>query len=196
MRRAYLGFILSAACAATAVPAAGQTMSDSFNFIKAVRSGDGTTVQSLIGAPGSTVTRSRDGNSGETALHIVIRRRDVAWTGFLVDKGVDPEISDKSGDTALGLAARLGFTEGVRALLAGGAKVDGKNGRGETPLIIAVQNYHIPVVQLLARQGASSSATDNVGLSARDYAARDRRAAPMLRILDARRAAPAAKPRP
>ena len=135
---------------------------------------------------------ARDSGTGENGLHIAVRRRDAAWTGFMVGRGVDPNVPDKSGDTPLGLAARLGFTEGARTLIAGGARVDGANPRGETPLILAVQNGKLDMVQLLVRQGANPDKADGAaGYSARDYARQDRRRAAILRALDERRAPPA-----
>ena len=188
-------FILlaAAALAGVATPLAAQSVvPDSFAFLKAVREGDGGKATALLSAPGSTVASARDAGTGENALHIAVRRRDAAWTGFMVGRGVDPNVPDKSGDTPLGLAARLGFTEGARTLIAGGARVDGANPRGETPLILAVQNGKLDMVQLLVRQGANPDKADGAaGYSARDYARQDRRRAAILRVLDERRASPA-----
>lgn len=170
-------------------PAAAQAMSDSYNFIKSVKDGDGAKVQALLAAPGSTVARSRDPGTGESALHIVVKRRDVNWTAFLLQRGVDANAGDKTGETPLGLAARIGFSEGARMLIAGGAQVDGANKRGETPLIIAVQGRRLDMVQLLMRAGANPEKTDSAaGYSARDYAKQDPRAATILRVLDEKRA--------
>lgn len=191
--------------AAAASPLAAQTASDSSTFIKAVREGDYRTAVALLGTPGSTVAKSRDSASGDTALHITIRDRDAGWTDLMLSKGVDPNASNRTGETPLGLASRLGFEEGARLLIGGGARVDGSNNSGQTPLIIAVQNMQmapgarIQLVQMLVRQGASPDKTDNVGLSARDYARQDRRSAAVLRALEEKRPparAPAGPSRP
>lgn len=179
-----------------ATPALAQTLPDSQAFIKAVREADGAKATALLAAPGSTVVSARDGSSGENALHIAVRRRDGAWTSFMAGRGVDPNAVDRSGDTPLGLAARLGFTDGVRTMIAAGARVDGGNARGETPLILAVQNRRLDLVQLLIRQGANPDKTDNsAGYSARDYARQDSRNPAILRAIEAKRA-PAAAARP
>ena len=188
-----LTLLLAAALSASAAPAAAQAVSDGVAFIKAVREADGGKATALLSAPGSTVTSARDPGTGENALHIAVRRRDAAWTGFMAGRGVDPNAADRSGDTPLGLAARLGFTEGARTLIARGARVDGANARGETPLIIAVQNRKLDMAQLLVRQGANPDKADGTaGYSARDYARQDRRNAAILRAIEEGRA-PAAK---
>lgn len=196
---------LAALLTIAAAPLAAQATSDSSAFLKAVREEDGAKAIALLGAPGSTVAKSRDSASGDSALHITIRDRDAGWTDFLLRNGVDPNAGNRTGETPLGLASRLGFPEAVRLLLANGARVDGSNNSGQTPLIIAVQNMQmapgarIQLVQMLVRQGASPDKTDNVGLSARDYARQDRRSAAVLRALEEKRPparAPAGPSRP
>lgn len=183
-----LGLGLVAACVAAASPLAAQAVSDSAAFIKAVREGDGGKATALLGAPGSTVANARDLSSGENALHIAVRRRDTPWVNFMAQNRVDTGVSDKSGDTPLGLAARLGFTEGARVLIARGAKIDGANVRGETPLIIAVQNKRLDMVRMLVANGANPDKTDSsAGYSAKDYAKQDRRGAAILRLLEEKR---------
>ena len=178
----------------TGVPAAAQQQADSTAFIKAVKEADGAKAMALLGAAGSIVAKTRDPGTGQTALHIVVGRRDLVWTNFMLQQGVDPNLADKAGDTPLGLATRLGFTEGARRLIAGGARVDGVGARGETPLIIAVLGRRLDMVQLLMRNGANPDKADAAaGYSARDYATRDRRSATILKALDDK---PAAKTAP
>lgn len=181
--------LIAALALGAGVPLAAQQQSDGVSFISAVRASDGGKATTLLSAPGSTVVSARDYGTGENALHIAVRRRDAAWTRFMVQRGVDPNVTDKGGDTPLGLAARLGFAEGARALIAGGARVDGPSSRGETPLIIAVQARHLDLVQMLMRQGANPDKTDSAaGYSAKDYAKQDRRSAAILRVLEEKRA--------
>ncbi len=182
-----LAALISGLALFVAAPATAQQQPDSTAFIKAVRDGDGTKAMSLVGTPGSTVVKTRDPGTGETALHIVVRRRDLPWTNFMLQQGVDPNVADRAGDTPLGLATRLGFAEGARRLIANGARVDGLGARGETPLIIAVLSRRLDMVQLLMRNGANPDKADAAaGYSARDYATRDRRSAAILKALDDR----------
>ncbi|ANI77878.1 MULTISPECIES: ankyrin repeat domain-containing protein [Sphingobium] len=156
--------------------AAHAQFSDSYNFLKAVKDADGQKVTDLIQKPGSTVINSRDVTSGETALHMVIARRDVTWLSFLLAKGANPNLTDNRGNTPLMNAVQARFEDGVRTLLAGGAQIDKANGSGETPLIRAVQLRDVGLVRLLIAQGANADRRDTIaGMSARDYAERESR---------------------
>jgi ankyrin repeat protein len=156
--------------------AAQAQFSDSYNFLKAVKDADGQKVTDLVQKPGSTVINSRDVTSGETALHLVIARRDNTWLSFLLAKGANPNLADNRGNTPLMNAVQARFEDGVRTLLAGGAQIDKANGSGETPLIRAVQLRDVGLVRLLIAQGANADKRDTIaGMSARDYAERESR---------------------
>jgi ankyrin repeat protein len=180
-----------------AVPASGQqTFSDSFTFLKAVKERDGDKVTSLVSEPGTTVINTRDRGSGEGALHILVRGRDLNWLAFLLGKGARPDIQTNRGETPLTLAAQIGWVEGAEQLISRRASIDLANGRGATPLILATQRRDVPMVRLLLSRGADPKRTDNVaGMSALDYARQDPRAAAVLKMLEAKGAAkPAAGP--
>ena len=144
--------------------------SQGYEFLKAVRDRDGTKVTEALSEPGSTIVGSRDITTGETALHIVTQRRDLAWVRFLLQHGANPNADDKKGVTPLMIASNLGFAEGIEALLDAGARVDEPNAAGETPLISAVHRRDAALVRLLLAHGANPDRTDNSGRSARDYA--------------------------
>lgn len=160
---------------------ASAQFSDSYNFLKAVKDRDGTEATKFLNEPGSTIVNTRDLTTGETALHIVVARRDSTWTAFLLQKDANPNVKDKNGTTPLMLATSLRFAEGARVLLGQGANVNEPNNRGETPLIRSVQLRDSEMVRLLLKHGADPDRTDTLaGLSARDYAQRDRRASAIL----------------
>lgn len=185
---AWIGAARAAALAlALLSPVAAQAQfSDSYNFLKAVKDADGQKVTDLIQKPGSTVINSRDVTSGETALHLVIARRDNTWLSFLLAKGANPNLADNRGNTPLMNAVQARFEDGVRTLLAGGAQIDKTNGSGETPLIRAVQLRDIGLVRLLVAQGANADKRDTIaGMSARDYAERDARTSGIVEVLAA-----------
>lgn len=171
---------------------AQQLVSDSYSFLKAVRDRDGTKAQEFLDKPGaSTIIGSRDRTTGETALHIVTKRRDLTWLQFMAGKGANVNARDDQGMTPLLIAAQLGWVEGAQELVQLGATPDLADSRGETPLILATQARSLPVVNMLISQGADPRATDNVaGMSAIDYATRDARSPVILKVLQE------AKPKP
>lgn len=152
-----------------AVPAQAQ-YSPGYEFLKAVKDKDGAKVLELVHKPGSTLVNSRDLTDGNSALHIVVERRDVTWINFLLNEGANPNIRNKKGVTPLVLATRLGFIDGASRLIAKGAKVDIPDETGETPLIFAVHAHDIPMMRLLLRAGADPDRADSSGRTARDYA--------------------------
>lgn len=153
-----------------AAPADAQIYSEQHLFLQAVREKNGDTVIETLAAPGNTLINSRDVSTGETALHIVVGRRDATWVRFLAGKGANPNIADKSGTYPIQLAAQLGFAEGVEALLSARARVDVANDTGETPLIAAVHRRDFGLMRILLENGADVDRNDNSGRSARDYA--------------------------
>jgi ankyrin repeat protein len=170
-RRSALAAALAAAWVGGPLAAQGAAMySEGYEFLKAVRDRDGTKVTEALSEPGSTIVGSRDLTSGETALHIVTQRRDLAWIRFLIQHGANPNVEDKKGVTPLTIASNLGFAEGVEALLDAGARIDEPNAAGETPLISAVHRRDVGLVRTLLAHGANPDRNDNSGRSARDYA--------------------------
>jgi hypothetical protein len=180
--------LFAAVLAVTAVPALAQ-FSEGFNFLKAVRDRDGAKVTEIISDGASTAIHARDRATGEGALHIVVRGRDLAWLNFLLARGARADLADNQGNTPLTIAAQIGWVEGAEVLLARRANVNAANGRGETPLIMAVHRRDPAMVRLLMERGANPNWTDSAaGLSALDYARRDARSAQLLRLLQAAQA--------
>lgn len=178
------GLILPATVGVIA-PAAHAQFSDSYNFLKAVKDRKGEDVEKLLSEPGSVLINTRDITSGETALHIVIERRDSTWLGYLLQKGANPNIADKKGTTPLMLATQLGYVDGIDWLVGKKAQVDQTNRSGETALILAVQLRNTEAVRALLKAGANPDKTDSrAGYSARDYAKQDGRASAIAAIIE------------
>jgi ankyrin repeat protein len=188
-----LGLAAALSLGMAAAPAAAQKFSDSYTFLKSVKERDGAEVERLLASPSSTVINTRESSTGESALHIVARGRDLTWLTFLLGKGARPDVQDKNGITPLAVAAQLGWVEGAEMLLRRQAAVDLPNNRGETPLILAVQKRDAAMVRLLLGKGANPKRTDSAaGYSALDYARRDPRAATVLKMLETAKPARAA----
>jgi uncharacterized protein len=163
-------------------PAAAQ-FSDGYNFLKAVRDKDGAKAKEIIEKPGNVVVNSRDGDTGETGLHIATKRADAAWVGFLLQSGANANARDREGNTALMLATQVRWADGVRILTAVKAQIDLQNRLGETALQKAVQNRDSFTAKQLLDAGANPDLTDNSGASARALAAADPRATAVARLL-------------
>lgn len=180
---------LALAIAAAAVPAVGQASFSSQGsqgeaFLEAVRKGDNATAVPLIKEPGSRVVNYK-GYKGDTALHIVTRKREVDWVGFLLNNGANPNIPDANGDTALHIAARIGFEQAAVYMIDRGARIDLDNRAGETALSAAVQANQPRIVGMLLEAGANPDKADHVaGLSPRDYARRNTRNPQILKLIE------------
>jgi len=191
-----LGLAAAILAAAAAPVAAQQSFSEGYQFLKGVRERDGATVQRILSNPSSTVVNTRENATGEGALHILVRGRDLAWLSFMLGRGARPDAQSNDGTTPLILSARIGWVEGASALLGRGANPNLGNRGGETPLMAAVQTRDLVMVRLLLAARADPNQADHSsGNSALDYARQDPRAAAILRELEqavSRRRQPAA----
>jgi ankyrin repeat protein len=180
--------IFSGLALAIAIPAAAQMgFSPSYLFLKAVKDADGKTLTEMLNkaGSGSVIINTKSQDTGDTALHIVTRRRDLTYLNFLLSRGADPNVANNAEVTPLYMATQMRWTEGVSLLLDRGARPDMPSSLGSTPLARAVQNYDANIAALLLRAGANPlRAEAGSGLSPRDYAARDPRAANILRLID------------
>ena len=158
--------------ASVAQPVAAQNSSPGYVFLKAVKDRDGNKATEQLSQPGNTLVNSRDLSSGQTALHIVVARRDTTWLRFLLEKGADPNIADASGVTPLQLATTLSYLDGVAVLSAAGADVNKTNSTGETPLMFAIHSRDLAMIRTLLEAGADPDRADSSGRTARDYAQR------------------------
>ncbi|XP_058801376.1 serine/threonine-protein phosphatase 6 regulatory ankyrin repeat subunit A isoform X4 [Phymastichus coffea] len=88
--------------------------------------------------------------SGDTALHLAARRRDVDMVRILVDYGAAVDMQNGSGQTALHIASAEGdetlvkYFYGVRASAAITDHLD------RTPMHLAAENGHASIIELLA----------------------------------------------
>ena len=191
----HLGFAILVAGSIIASPAAGQNLTTaSYDFIQAVKKSDGDKALGVLASNPPGIVNTKD-DQGNTGLLIAISRTDEQWTAFLLNKGADPNLAGKGGDTPMIAAARVSFAAAMEWLAGLGAKIDQSNRKGETPLIIAVQQRNAPIVKFLLEHGANPDRTDAAaGYSARDYAQRDTRSRDILKLINDKKPKAAAAP--
>ncbi|MBO9621938.1 MAG: ankyrin repeat domain-containing protein [Sphingomonas sp.] len=162
----------AAALVLTAVPAAAQQFSDSYEFLEAVRKSDGTKVAKFLQDKSLRIVNAKDRGTGEGAMHIVARRSDALYLRALLQADdANPNIQDRRGNTPLLVAIEQNWEEGVTILLRYNANPNVANSGGETPLIRAVQMHNDEIVRRLLAAGANPDKADfGSGKSARDYA--------------------------
>jgi ankyrin repeat protein len=103
-------------------------------------------------------------------IHEQVTKRSALRT----DVEIDPNAQNKSGNTALHLAARLQLTakteQLIKKLVERGGNLDLNNDLGETAIFSAVSRQHAPTVHLLLLLGASSDVTNKKGETPLDWA--------------------------
>eukprot|EP00947_MAST-08B_sp_MAST-8B-sp1_P000861 g861.t1 len=96
-----------------------------------------------------------DEKMGRTMLMRAVGQNDAALVSHLVACGVDVDIRDKKGQSAVWLACKQGNADIVRLLLEGGAELNEADIQyGSTPLYIAAANGLGEIVTLLIGAGA------------------------------------------
>ena len=104
----------------------------------------------------SALSVSAQSNIGQDALLPAIRRGDTASVAQLIERGVNPNITDEEGVPALMLATLFADVECVEVLLEGGANPNRSNAEGTPPLIWAMPDS--AKARLLLEHGAEVNA--------------------------------------
>ena len=110
----------------------------------------------------------------EMSLHQIAEIGDGEQLKELIDRGVDVNIKDDDGNTALSIAARSGHINCENILIAAGADVDIVNDDGISALIHAVGHGHPPCAHILIDAGADVNHSDYDGSTALMWAATNR----------------------
>src|SRR3546814_20058589 len=82
--------LLLAAAAVLAAPPAAAQFSDSYSSLQAVEKRDGDKATSLLTDNDTRVINTRNPATDETALEIVVKRRDLPWPRFLLGTDAEP----------------------------------------------------------------------------------------------------------
>src|SRR5262245_16155976 len=132
------------------------------SIFDAIRSGDMTTLGSVLSQAGQISSRD---NQANTPLIHAAAYADAKTVWLLLEKGADPNATNNAGVTALMRAA--GDYEKVRLLLRHGADPNRKSALGNTALMIAARSYpSAKTVDALLKKGADIQATNVFGASA------------------------------
>lgn len=168
-----------------AVPASGQLggRTTGPKFLQAVRDENNNDVVAALNELGTTLVNSRDYNSRETALHIAARSDNAVYVRFFLQKGADPNLQDRDGNTPLMVAVNSGHGDLIEIFVAARADVNKQNNSGETPLIRAVQRRDLSMTRELLAAGADADQADSLaGKSARAYAEEDVRTPALAKL--------------
>ncbi len=99
-----------------------------------------------------------------------VKDNDASTIQKLIDAGIDVEVKDKTGNTALMHAAYAGHAEIVKALIAAGASINAKNHSDRTALMYATSKGHIEIMVVLITGGAEVNVQDRTGWTPVIYA--------------------------
>ncbi|EDV26008.1 uncharacterized protein TRIADDRAFT_55679 [Trichoplax adhaerens] len=126
--------------------------------------------------PDSTTTRKRRrlkrykekvNDKGETPLHIAAIKGDLKVIKALVEQGAKINARDNCGWTPLHEACNFGYKDIAEYLVNHGADVNSSVIDSQwgmvTPLLDAIQNYHLDTVKMLLEKGASLSLSADKG---------------------------------
>ncbi|CZR60693.1 uncharacterized protein PAC_10589 [Phialocephala subalpina] len=130
-------------------------------LIQATFNGHALVVGQLLAAPGININAM--GEVGRTALWLLAAVQGIDIVKILIEKGVDVELTNNSGQTSLSWAASRGQEADVKLLLTkDSVEPDSKDRIGRTPLSYAAKNGNKAIVELLI-------ATNRVNVDSKDY---------------------------
>lgn len=130
-----------------------------------------------------------------TLLAVAASQGHADTVSFLLRAGINPNIPDQSGATALSFAAlSSGSAETVEILLKGGANPNAPNIQGDTPLHYAATSGRLEIARLIVAAGGDPAIKDLKGQTPGDIAKSDGfpDLAAYLRSAEHRRPAPPA----
>jgi ankyrin repeat protein len=98
------------------------------------------------------------GGAGGVPLAEAVRKQDATAIRALLQRGVDVNLTEADGTTALHWAAHLSDIDTVKLLIEAGANVDAANRLGVRPLSLACEGGSAEIVERLLEAGADADA--------------------------------------
>ena len=130
-----------------------------------------------LGVCDATAQSGANGVHGDTALHQAAHDGAVRSLQRELDRGADPNTTNRFGVTPLALACRGGHAAAVQLLLESGADPHHASPTGETPLMVAARTGVVDSVVALLEHGADPRARESwMGQTALMWAAAERHA--------------------
>ncbi len=124
------------------------------------------------GATAALIAGASVAVGGQAQLAEAVKENDTAAVEALLRQGVDVNVPQGDGATALHWAAYYGDLELVDRLIADGADVNAANDLRVTPLALASANAHAAAVQRLLAAGADPNISGETGVTPLMEAAR------------------------
>lgn len=100
----------------------------------------------------------------------LLKKNTKVLSDLLLHEGINPELKNLEGDTALNIAARASKFSFVEILCKANASVNTINKNGQVPLIYWVQQKNLKNVELLLNLGADPNFNDNKSRNALHHA--------------------------
>jgi len=108
-------------------------------------------------------------NNENTLLIISSINKSLEVVIFLLENGANIEAKDVEGDTSLGCASFIGYSDVVSTLLKHGANIESTSISGDSPLIRAAIHCNTDVIKILIEYGADTEVKNNGGKTFMDY---------------------------
>ena len=126
----------------------------------AVRNSNTALVDRLLAAGADAKAQNR---FGVTAIHLACENGSAPLVTRLLDAGLPATATGPLGETALHTCARSGDVAAAKVLIARGAPLEaGESWRGQTPLMWAAAQGHVPMISMLIEAGADPNTRSTV----------------------------------
>ena len=100
---------------------------------------------------------------GHSLLHLAIYGGNLKMITYLLNKGLNIDALDNSGNTPLNTAVKFAhYSEIVKLLIERNATLDHRNAQGRTPLTAALRNGYDTIASLLIQNGANIHTVDGI----------------------------------